>query len=48
VFVISLKAGGFGLDLTDADYCFVLDPWWTPAAETQAVDRANAQTIRRA
>ena len=41
VFVISLKAGGFGLNLTHADYCFVLDPWWNPAAETQAVDRAH-------
>ncbi len=41
VFVISLKAGGFGLNLTQADYCFVLDPWWNPAAETQAVDRAH-------
>ncbi|HPG15851.1 MAG TPA: helicase-related protein, partial [Microthrixaceae bacterium] len=41
VFVISLKAGGFGLNLTEADYCFVLDPWWNPAAETQAVDRAH-------
>jgi len=41
VFVISLKAGGVGLNLTEADYCFVLDPWWNPAAETQAVDRAH-------
>ena len=41
VFVISLKAGGFGLNLTEADYCFVLDPWWNPATETQAVDRAH-------
>lgn len=41
VFVISLKAGGFGLNLTEADYCFVLDPWWNPASETQAVDRAH-------
>lgn len=41
VFVISLKAGGFGLNLTEADYCFVLDPWWNPAAETQAVDRTH-------
>ena len=40
VFVISLKAGGFGLNLTEADYCFVLDPWWNPATETQAVDRS--------
>jgi SNF2 family DNA or RNA helicase len=41
VFLISLKAGGFGLNLTEADYCFVLDPWWNPATETQAVDRAH-------
>ncbi len=41
VFVISLKAGGVGLNLTEADYCFVLDPWWNPAVETQAVDRAH-------
>ncbi len=41
VFVISLKAGGVGLNLTQADYCFVLDPWWNPAVETQAVDRAH-------
>nr|WP_239521770.1 DEAD/DEAH box helicase [Geodermatophilus sabuli] len=41
VFLISLKAGGFGLNLTEADYVFVLDPWWNPAAEAQAVDRAH-------
>jgi SNF2 family DNA or RNA helicase len=41
VFLISLKAGGFGLNLTEADYCFVSDPWWSPAAEAQAVDRAH-------
>ncbi|MFW0790554.1 SNF2-related protein [Gordonia sp. CPCC 205333] len=41
VFLISLKAGGFGLNLTQADYCFVCDPWWNPAAEAQAVDRAH-------
>jgi SNF2 family DNA or RNA helicase len=41
VFVISLKAGGVGLNLTEADYCFVLDPWWNPATETQAVDRTH-------
>jgi SNF2 family DNA or RNA helicase len=41
VFLISLRAGGFGLNLTEADYCFVLDPWWNPAAEQQAVDRAH-------
>lgn len=41
VFVISLKAGGVGLNLTEADYCFILDPWWNPATETQAVDRTH-------
>ena len=41
VFLISLKAGGFGLTLTEADYVFVRDPWWNPAAENQAVDRAH-------
>src|SRR3712207_6771650 len=41
VFLISLKAGGFGLTLTEADYVFVLDPWWNPAVEAQAVDRAH-------
>jgi SNF2 family DNA or RNA helicase len=41
VFLISLKAGGFGLNLTAADYVFVLDPWWNPAAEEQAIDRAH-------
>jgi superfamily II DNA or RNA helicase len=41
VFLISLKAGGFGLNLAEADYCFLLDPWWNPATETQAVDRAH-------
>jgi superfamily II DNA or RNA helicase len=41
VFFISLKAGGFGLNLTEADYCILLDPWWNPATEAQAVDRAH-------
>ncbi|MEV8238688.1 DEAD/DEAH box helicase [Microbacterium testaceum] len=41
VFLISLKAGGFGLTLTEAEYVFVLDPWWNPAAEAQAIDRAH-------
>ncbi|HEX3898323.1 MAG TPA: DEAD/DEAH box helicase [Mycobacteriales bacterium] len=41
VFLISLKAGGFGLNLTAADYVFVLDPWWNPATEEQAIDRAH-------
>ncbi|MBC9820811.1 DEAD/DEAH box helicase [Terrabacter sp. MAHUQ-38] len=40
-FLISLKAGGFGLTLTEADYVYVLDPWWNPAAEAQAIDRAH-------
>lgn len=40
VFLISLKAGGVGLNLTAADYVFILDPWWNPAAEAQAIDRA--------
>jgi len=40
-FLISLKAGGFGLTLTEADTVFVLDPWWNPAAESQAVDRTH-------
>jgi superfamily II DNA or RNA helicase len=41
VFLISLKAGGTGLNLAEADYCFLLDPWWNPATEAQAVDRAH-------
>jgi SNF2 family DNA or RNA helicase len=41
VFPISLKAGGFGLNLTEADHCILLDPWWTPATEAQAVDRVH-------
>ena len=41
VFLISLKAGGLGLNLTKADYVFILDPWWNPAIEAQAVDRAH-------
>lgn len=41
VFLISLKAGGLGLNLTAADYVFILDPWWNPAIEAQAVDRAH-------
>ncbi|MBB3037287.1 DEAD/DEAH box helicase [Hoyosella altamirensis] len=41
VFLISLKAGGFGLNLTEADYVFILDPWWNPATEAQAVDRTH-------
>ncbi len=41
VFLISLKAGGLGLNLTEADYVFLMDPWWNPAIEAQAVDRAH-------
>ena len=40
VFLISLKAGGTGLNLTAADYVFIMDPWWNPAVESQAIDRA--------
>ena len=41
LFLISLKAGGHGLNLTAADYVFILDPWWNPAVESQAIDRAH-------
>ena len=41
VFLISLRAGGVGLNLTKADYVFILDPWWNPAVEAQAIDRAH-------
>ncbi len=41
LFLISLKAGGHGLNLTAADYVFILDPWWNPAVEAQAVDRTH-------
>lgn len=41
IFLISLKAGGLGLNLTAADYVFILDPWWNPAIEAQAIDRAH-------
>ncbi len=41
LFLISLKAGGLGHNLTAADYVFILDPWWNPAIEAQAVDRAH-------
>ena len=47
VFLISLKAGGVGLNLTEADYCILLDPWWNPAAEAQAVDRTHRIGQRR-
>lgn len=41
VFLISLKAGGLGLNLTAAEYVFLLDPWWNPAVEAQAIDRTH-------
>ena len=41
VFLISLKAGGVGLNLTAAEYVFILDPWWNPAVENQAIDRSH-------
>ncbi|MGF1532871.1 MAG: DEAD/DEAH box helicase [Bernardetiaceae bacterium] len=41
IFLLSLKAGGVGLNLTAADYVFVLDPWWNPAVEAQAIDRTH-------
>ncbi len=41
IFLISMKAGGLGLNLTEADYVFLLDPWWNPAVEAQAIDRAH-------
>jgi SNF2 family DNA or RNA helicase len=41
IFLISLKAGGVGLTLTAADYVYLVDPWWNPAAEQQAIDRSH-------
>src|SRR5690606_13574652 len=41
LFLISIKAGGVGLNLVEADYVFILDPWWNPAVEQQAVDRSH-------
>jgi len=41
IFLISLKAGGVGLNLTNASYVFLMDPWWNPAVENQAIDRAH-------
>jgi SNF2 family DNA or RNA helicase len=41
IFLISLKAGGVGLNLTSADYVFIIDPWWNPATENQAISRAH-------
>ena len=48
VFLISLKAGGVGLNLTAADYVFILDPWWNPAVENQAIDRSHRIGQKRA
>ncbi len=41
MFLISLKAGGMGLNLTAADYVYLIDPWWNPAVEQQAIDRTH-------
>jgi SNF2 family DNA or RNA helicase len=41
VFLISLKAGGVGINLTSADYVYLVDPWWNPAVENQAIDRTH-------
>jgi SNF2 family DNA or RNA helicase len=41
VFLISMKAGGTGLNLTEADYVYLVDPWWNPAVENQAIDRSH-------
>jgi SNF2 family DNA or RNA helicase len=48
VFLVSLKAGGVGLNLTAAEYVFLLDPWWNPAVEAQAIDRAHRIGQRKA
>ncbi len=48
LFLVSLKAGGLGLNLTAAEYVFLLDPWWNPAVEAQAVDRAHRIGQQRA
>jgi SNF2 family DNA or RNA helicase len=47
LFFISIKAGGFGLNLTSADYVFILDPWWNPAVEEQALSRAHRMGQRK-
>lgn len=47
-FLISLKAGGVGLNLTEADYVFILDPWWNAAAEEQAISRAHRMGQKQA
>ena len=41
ILLAGIKTGGLGLNLTAADYCFILDPWWNPAIEQQAVDRIH-------
>lgn len=41
VFLISMKAGGTGLNLTAADYVYIVDPWWNPVVENQAIDRCH-------
>lgn len=48
VFFISLKAGGYGLNLTAANHVFLMDPWWNPAVEAQAIDRAHRMGQNRA
>ncbi len=48
VFLMSLKAGGVGLNLVEANYVFLLDPWWNPATEAQAIDRAHRLGQKRA
>jgi SNF2 family DNA or RNA helicase len=47
VFLLSLKAGGVGINLTAADYVVLFDPWWNPAAERQAIDRAHRMGQKR-
>lgn len=47
VFLLSLKAGGVGLNFTAADYCFLVDPWWNPAVESQAIDRCHRMGQQR-
>jgi SNF2 family DNA or RNA helicase len=47
VFFLSLKAGGQGLNLTEASYVFLLDPWWNPAVENQAMDRCHRMGQKR-
>lgn len=45
MFLISLKAGGVALNLTAASHCFIMDPWWNPAAEFQAIDRVYRYVV---